>query len=276
MISLRKLATCLLAASAFSSSAAQADIVVVNQVGFAFQPADITINVGDTVRWIRSGSSHTVTEGTDGAFNGNEAFHSNLNGATPVVEVVFDAALLAANPRPGNLYDYFCIPHFFIGMKGTVTVNVNSEPGVPFCDCSGGNSPCNNSGAVGAGCLNSSGVGAVLAGSGSTSATTDDIAFHGTGLAPNKPCLLFFGTAQQNGGMGLPFGDGLLCAGGQIQRMNVEFSNASGDANWGTGLNSGLWSAGDTRHFQIWYRDTAAGPCGNSFNVSNGYSVTFN
>jgi plastocyanin len=101
---------------------AVADVVDVDQVSLTFVPADIVINEGDTVVWHWSMGNHTVSEGTDGAVNGNEAFHSPLTSAVPTYSVTFDAAFLAANPRPGNRYDYFCAPHFNFGMTGSVTV----------------------------------------------------------------------------------------------------------------------------------------------------------
>ena len=77
-----------------------------------------------------------------------------------------------------------------------------------------------------------------------------------------------------NGGAGVPFGDGLRCAGGDLKRLGVRQSNAQGAATWGPNLNA-TWSAGDTRHFQTWYRDPLAGPCGTGFNLSHAVSVTF-
>lgn len=117
----------------------------------------------------------------------------------------------------------------------------------------------------------------MISGTGSTSASADDITFNGSGMLSGQAALLFVGTIQVNGGLGLSFGDGLRCAGGQVTRLGVRIPNGSGAATWGPGLNSASnWGAGDTRHFQIWYRDTVGGPCGNQFNVSNGYSVSFN
>ena len=273
--SFQRIALASLTAAAFFSGAANADTIVVTQINLSFQPADITINLGDTVRWIRTGGDHTVTEGQDGFVTGNEAFHSPLNAGTPVFEHTFDGAFVAANPRPGGIYLYECVPHFAFNMLGTVTVNSSSEPGASFCDCAGNNSPCNNPAGAGEGCANSTGSGAKLSATGSANALTDDITFLGSGLAPSKPTLLFYGTSQQNGGLGSPFGDGLRCAGGAIQRLNVVFSSPTGESTWGPGLNAGLWSAGDTRQFQIWYRDPQGSPCGSGFNFSNAWTVTY-
>lgn len=256
------------------AGSANADTIIVNQFGLTFSPQDVTINVGDTIRWVHNGGDHDTVEGDDGTIDGNEAWNGLLTPAFPTYEVTFDAAFLAQHPRPNNHYKYFCSPHFFqFNMVGSVTVE--DPPGASFCDCSG-TSACNNSDGPGAGCANSTGSGAILSASGSTSATTDDISFDGILMPSNKPALLFVGTGQVNGGAGAVFGDGVRCAGGQITRLAVKITDAGGSANWGPGQNAGHWSAGDTRYFQIWFRDPSNGPCGSGFNVSNGYAVTFN
>ena len=107
---------------------------VVDQFGLSFSPQDLTIDVGDTVEWRWTVGDHTVTEGTGPFPTGSEAFNSLLSSSTPVFSVTFDAAFLAANPRPGNLYDYYCVPHLSFAMVGTVTVNEAS----PWTDLGGG------------------------------------------------------------------------------------------------------------------------------------------
>ena len=89
---------------------------VVDQVGFTFIPANITISQGDTVEWHWSVNSHTVTEGTPCTASGG--FDSPLTAANPIVSVTFNT--------PGTV-PYFCRPHCGIGMTGTITV----EPRIP-------------------------------------------------------------------------------------------------------------------------------------------------
>jgi hypothetical protein len=152
-----------------------------------------------------------------------------------------------------------------------------TSPGTPFCfgDGSGSVCPCSNLGAAGEGCANSSGQGAVVGASGGASVANDNISFTARQLPIGKPALLFVGDAMMNGGAGSLFGDGLLCAGGNIQRFYVQFADAGGQANWGPGLATvGGWVAGDRRWFQVWYRDNT-GPCMNGFNTSNGVEVLF-
>ena len=93
----------------------------VNQTGLTFDPAQITIEVGDTVQWIWSTGSHTVTSGTD------------LND--PEVGVLFDQPLNSSNPSFSHTFteigsqDYFCRPHLNFGMTGTVTITAASAVG---------------------------------------------------------------------------------------------------------------------------------------------------
>ena len=264
-----------IAAILCASSLAHADTVEVTQLNFNFSPQDITINVGDTVRWVHTSGSHTVTEGTDGAVNGNEAFHIILvSGWT---ELTFDAAFLAANPRPNNRYDYFCLPHFGMGMVGSVTVS--TEPGNGYCfgDGSGTACPCGNAGGAGEGCANDSGSGAALSASGSASIASDDLVLRASNLTPG-PGLFFQGDNAVNSGNGNPFGDGLRCAGGNVVRLEVQFANAGNGFSTETSISvatKGGVSAGQTKRYQFWYRDSGSSPCNSLFNLTNGYELTW-
>lgn len=95
---------------------------IVNQGGFNFTPQDLTIEVGDIVRWVHGNGDHTVTEGPGPIPTGGEAFNELLTPSFPVVQIVFDTQFLHDFPRTGNLYDYYCIPHFAFAMVGTITV----------------------------------------------------------------------------------------------------------------------------------------------------------
>ncbi|MCB9915902.1 MAG: hypothetical protein H6828_12295 [Planctomycetes bacterium] len=150
--------------------------------------------------------------------------------------------------------------------------------GTAFCfgDGSGSFCPCGNNGNAGEGCANSTGVGAILFGTGSDSVSADDLVFNAQQLRPNQPALLFNGLNQVNGGNGSIFGDGLRCAGGSVKRMGVRVPDAGGNASWGPALSAvGVYTPGDTRSFQVWYRDPAISPCGSNFNLSNGVTITF-
>jgi hypothetical protein len=52
-------------------------------------------------------------------------------------------------------------------------------------------------------------------------------------------------------------------------------SDGSGVGSWGPGFTSlGLWSAGDTRYFQVWFR-APNGPCVSGTNTSSALAVGF-
>lgn len=136
--------------------------------------------------------------------------------------------------------------------------------------------PCGNAGGANEGCANSSGAGAGLASTGSSSVAADDLGFASSQLLPNQPALLFTGHNAVNSANGNLFGDGLRCAGGSVVRLGVMVPNANGEASWGGGLAAaGGWTSGDSRYFQVWYRDPVGGPCGSGFNLSNGVEISF-
>jgi hypothetical protein len=152
------------------------------------------------------------------------------------------------------------------------------EGGLGTSYCTGDGSatvcPCSNPSTEG-GCANSTGGGGILTAYGSASVSADDLSFAATGLIPSQPVLLFVGNNAVNSGAGNPFGDGLRCAGGSVRRLGVRFCDAAGSANWSAGLSSsGGWAAGDIQRFQGWYRD-AGGPCGATFNLTQGIELTF-
>jgi len=159
----------------------------------------------------------------------------------------------------------------------SLTPGASSGGGYCFGDGSGGTCPCGNLGATGEGCLNSSGAGAVLTASGDASVSSDTLVLHGSQLPANKPGLFFQGTTRLGGGNGLPFGDGLRCAGGSIKRLTLRTSNANGDIDSSGAVISvrGQATAGDTLRYQLWFRDPQGGSCGTGFNLTNGYELVW-
>lgn len=172
------------------------------------------------------------------------------------------ASDLIGNQGFGLMVDNIRITHYFAG--------------VTFCmgDGTAGACPCANFGGPGEGCAHSGGMGALLEGSGSASVSGNLLAFHAQQLKPGQPALLFQGNNEVNGGLGMIFGDGLRCAGGSVVRLGVQAADASGGASWGPGLAAAAgWSAGQTRSFQVWFRDPLGLPCGSNFNLSNGVTT---
>ncbi len=140
-----------------------------------------------------------------------------------------------------------------------------TTPGTAYCfgDGSGATCPCAAFGGAGEGCLNTSGVGAVLVGSGNSQISSDTFQLQVTGAAANKPGLFFQGTNQLSN----PAGDGILCSNATL-RYAVNPTDAGGSVlQSGFGVNA---LAGTSLNYQYWFRDTG-NPCGGGFNFSNGW-----
>jgi plastocyanin len=103
----------------FSFSAFSA-VITVNNSGFTFSPANITINFGDTVVFTL-GSNHNAVEVSQATYNANGStalsggFSTNFGGGTVL------PTLLSV----GTHY-YVCTPHATVGMKGTINVVQNT------------------------------------------------------------------------------------------------------------------------------------------------------
>ncbi len=91
-------------------------------VDFAFEPADVTIKVGDTVKWTNTGAStHTTTSGTTTGGVRHPDGHWD-SGSLPTGQT-FSHTFTKA-----GAYPYYCNFHF-TSMVGTVTVQAAaSEP----------------------------------------------------------------------------------------------------------------------------------------------------
>lgn len=96
---------------------------------YEYNPAALTIKVGDAVRWINfSGGPHNVSFYADkvpaGAADVLNPAMANRMG--PLSGPLFTDSLATyqvsfAN-APVGTYGYYCIPHEALGMKGTLTV----------------------------------------------------------------------------------------------------------------------------------------------------------
>ncbi len=167
----------------------------------------------------------------------------------------------------------------------SITPDSPLPPGVPYCfGDPGAGTPCpcsnDNDGSVaGSGCAN--GVfasGAQLTGSGVASVSADTLVLATTGLEPVNSGLYF--QADNDLFPGNAWGDGLQCAGGQLKRLGVRFSDGSGYSDTSgypqpISVKAGNVLAGDTKYYQCWYRNPNGSPCGSDFNASNGYAVTW-
>ena len=159
-------------------------------------------------------------------------------------------------------------------------------PGFGYCfGDPGSGTPCpcgnDNDGSVpGSGCSNGLGLaGARLVGTGAASVSADTLTLITTGQEPNEAGLYFQASDRVNGGAGVPFGDGLRCACGDVVRLQFRFSDEAGTSSTTIPLGvAGGVLAGDTKRYQCWYRNRINPPCGlgvNDFNLSNGYEVVW-
>ena len=163
--------------------------------------------------------------------------------------------------------------------RGT-TVDLPTTLGTITCigDGTASDCPCGNESATdtGEGCANSTGRGGLLLAQGSASVAADDMVLDVSGLPPMSTGLLFVGSSYG------PFfssghtnGDGLLCLGGPVERSILFIATSAGEASLAHNLVAAhSILAGETRLFQIAYRD-AASVCGPGYNMTNGLSVTF-
>lgn len=196
------------------------------------------------------------------------------------IEYAFDIDFdHSVNPAIGeNLDAYHDDVNFEIDMDSPYAIDndFHGHEEVGHNYCVGTLCPCGNPGDLfGGGCANSTGDGALLNGEGTSGVALDDLAFHCTFLPDAQPALLFVGVGEASSGAGNPFNDGLLCVTGPYIRLGVEVATG-GEAEFGPGLGAiGGWQPGDTRYFQVHYRDPVGSPCGALANMSNGVEVTF-
>ena len=191
---------------------------------------------------------------------------SVTNGSTYMIQLGTFPASSTAGPGNFTIDQYTCDP-------ACETCN----PGAAFCAGDAG-CPCGNTSSNGGGCVNGSGTGGTLDGEGMASVSSDTLVLKSTDLLPNQPCLFFQGNNAINSGNGNPFGDGLRCAGGNVVRLEVRFANTGNGFTTQTTVSvatKGGVSAGQTKRYQYWYRDSGSSPCGSLFNLTHGYELVW-
>ncbi len=106
------------AAGAAADTTASATTIAGNSVQVIcknnkFQPDSLTVKAGTTVTWVnQDGYAHTATSGTSPDARSG-LFDSGKINAGGTFSFTFDKA---------GTYDYFCIPHFSLGMIGKIIV----------------------------------------------------------------------------------------------------------------------------------------------------------
>lgn len=96
--------TLILSISVFSQ------VHVIRQESFSFNPNEIEVNVGDTIRWEWTGGTHTTTSLEIPV--GADAWDNPLSSTTQF----FEYKVLTE-----GIYNYKCTPHQAMGMTGSFT-----------------------------------------------------------------------------------------------------------------------------------------------------------
>ncbi|MCX6173705.1 MAG: T9SS type A sorting domain-containing protein [Ignavibacteriales bacterium] len=87
---------------------------IINNSGTSFSPGSITINVGDTVKFVLE-SIHNAREVSQATWNANG---TTSNGG---FDLPNGGGIVVLNQV--GIHYYVCVPHASFGMKGTITVN---------------------------------------------------------------------------------------------------------------------------------------------------------
>lgn len=130
--------------------------------------------------------------------------------------------------------------------------------------------PCENTGAFGEGCANSTGSGARLIASGSAVVGADSLQLSVLGAREDSRGIFLQGNLE----LGIPFRDGILCVQGGTVRLEIISLDSTGAGTSTAELSVvGGPSSGDTRLYQFWYRDPDFAPCGTGSNLSGAVEV---
>jgi hypothetical protein len=152
---------------------------------------------------------------------------------------------------------------------------VGDASGVTLCagDARATLCPCGNDAPAqsGRGCLNSFALGASLVATGNALLGNDTLTLTASSIGPSAPMQFFQGTTS---GLGMPFGDGLRCAGGTLVRLGTVPADARGTATYptfgGPPISSrGMVGAPGDRTYQVWYRNSAAFCTPDTFSLTN-------
>lgn len=193
--------------------------------------------------------------------------HTNTTGGE--VTYYLDVELWAQHYEDCNTYDLHLVTTGGVDGVPTCLGDGSHDDGAGPVAC-----PCGNESTTGAGagCRNSLGVGATLAATGTSVVAADDLALHVAGARPGQPAVLIQGATR----IATPFRGGILCTGSPTERVEVLTLDAAGAASTTSSLvTEGNVSVGQTRHYQVWYRDPASGACLAGSNLSSGVSVVW-
>ncbi len=115
--------------------------------------------------------------------------------------------------------------------------------------------------------------GALMGWNGTQFISQNNFGLLASGMPVGSAGIFFFGSTQT----AAPFGNGWICATTGIVRLPIVFTSIFGTAfyqlDYNTAPVAGQITAGSTKYFQFWFRDTAGG--GSNFNTSDGLAVQF-
>jgi plastocyanin len=102
--------------------------MVGDATGYKFVPADITVKTGDAIKFVMvSGAPHNVSfPSVPPAVQAQ--LDANMPGAKlgpangPMIMQPNEAYVVSFGKVPAGKYEYVCVPHLAMNMKGTVTV----------------------------------------------------------------------------------------------------------------------------------------------------------
>jgi hypothetical protein len=131
--------------------------------------------------------------------------------------------------------------------------------------------PCLNSSQAGQGCLNSTGVGAILSYTGTANVAADDLTLFAYQCRQQQTGAFLQGSTLSP----QSFRDGLLCIGPPTLRLQFVQTDFIGNASSSISLvDDGNNVPGLTRYYQFWFRDPG-GVCGSGSNLTSALRVVW-
>lgn len=167
-----------------------------------------------------------------------------------------------------------------MGLTGLTGIQFEKLAPAPteFCFGTQGNCPC-GPGAANRGCPTSYDPnGARLSATGESDVALDTLTLHAQGVTDSFVTIVQ-GATYANAGVGNAFGDGKLCVGGGLLRLKrklgVNGALAYPEAGETPISTLGFNTAGATRTYQVWFRDSPAFCTSGAFNLTNAIAVVW-
>lgn len=121
--------------SSSSRPAAIVDVAVGPGGSLSYSPDTVTINVGDTVRWTFAEVGHNVVSGSACIANNQFCSPNDMDCANSTSSP--QGAMYSHTFNQAGTFAYFCSPHCFNAMTGTVIVNAVVQQDAVHCDFDG-------------------------------------------------------------------------------------------------------------------------------------------